>query len=120
MKTTKIFKILTIALMVLFVATLFSTTFGYDALSINQVQAQPNNGVNSVQRIGGHILSIAQAVGVVVAVVMLVVLAIKYIAAAPADKADIKKSAMVYIFGAVLLVGGVGLLSMIQKAAEQL
>ncbi len=50
-----------------------------------------------------------------VAVAMLVVLAIKYISAAPAEKADIKKSAFIYVVGALLLFGGVAVLNIIQN-----
>ena len=49
---------------------------------------------------------------------MLVVLAIKYMSAAPGDKADIKKHAVVYVTGAVVLFGSAGILSIIEKFAS--
>ena len=56
----------------------------------------------------------------VIAVIMLIVLAIKYISAAPSEKADIKKSATIYIVGAVLLFAASGVLAIIQGFAENI
>lgn len=71
----------------------------------------------SVSNLSGMILSIVQIVGVAVAVIMLIVLAIKYISAAPSEKADIKKSATVYIVGAIILFAAAGLLEIIKQFA---
>ena len=73
---------------------------------------------NRTQTVMGQALNIVQIVGMGVAVIMLIVLAIKYISAAPGDKAEIKKHAVVYIVGAVVLFGAAGLLEIIQKFAQ--
>ena len=49
------------------------------------------------------------------AVVMLLALAMKYMISAPSEKADIKKSATVYIVGAIVLFGVSGILSIIEN-----
>ena len=49
------------------------------------------------------------------AVVMLIVLAIKYISAAPNDKAEIKKHAVVYIVGAIVLFAASALLGILKN-----
>ena len=49
---------------------------------------------------------------------MLIVLAIKYISAAPSDKADIKKSATAYIIGAVVLFAASGVIQIIKNFAN--
>ena len=67
----------------------------------------------------GSALVIVQVVGVGVAVIMLVVLAIKYISAAPSDKAEIKKHAVVYVVGAIVLFAASGILGIIRKFADQ-
>ena len=54
-----------------------------------------------------------------VAVIMLIVLAIKYISSAPSEKADIKKSAMIYVVGAIILFAGSGILAIIRSFAEK-
>lgn len=73
---------------------------------------------SSVNKIGGMVLTIAQIVGVAVAIIMLIVLAIKYISAAPNDKAEIKKHAVVYIVGAIVLFAASGLLGIIKNFAS--
>ncbi len=73
-----------------------------------------------IMNVSNMILGIAQVIGVAVAVIMLVILAIKYISAAPSEKGDIKKSAFVYVIGALLLFGGVAVLNIIQRAGEEL
>ena len=71
----------------------------------------------AAQRILQAILTIAQVIGVGVAVIMLIVLAIKYISAAPSDKAEIKKHMVVYIVGAVVLFAASGILEIIKRFA---
>ena len=77
-----------------------------------------SNATESAKNIVGAILSITKVVAVGVALIMLVVLAIKYMSAAPGDKADIKKHAVVYVTGAVVLFGSAGILSIIEKFAS--
>ena len=67
-----------------------------------------------------NIIGIVQIVAVAIAVIMLIWLAIKYISAAPSEKADIKKSALIYIVGAVLLFATTGILGIIRTFAGQL
>lgn len=112
----KLFVALIIAILVLSIG---SVVLGYSIYtSPNTIQPIGNTGVTTVQLIAGNLLSIAQAIGIAVAVIILVVLAIKYITASASDKAEIKKSAVGYIVGAVLLFAGSGILAIIQGFAE--
>ena len=52
-----------------------------------------------------------------VAVTMLVMVAIKYMSAAPGEKADIKKHAVIYVVGAIVMFASTGILGIIQKFA---
>ena len=56
--------------------------------------------------------------GVATAVILLIILAIKYMQAAPGEKADIKKSAIVYVIGAVLLFAATGVLQLVKGLAD--
>lgn len=70
------------------------------------------------QKATGLLTTIATTVKVVavgIAIIMLLALAMKYMAAAPGEKAEIKKSAVVYIVGAVVLFAVTGILTIIQK-----
>ena len=75
------------------------------------------NTSNLISKWLGAALVVVQVVGVGVAVIMLVVLAIKYISAAPSDKAEIKKHAVVYVVGAIVLFAASGILGLIRKFA---
>ena len=66
------------------------------------------------------ILRVVQVIGTAVAVIMLIVLAIKYISAAPGDKAEIKKHAVVYVVGAVILFAATGILGLIQSFSNNI
>ena len=69
----------------------------------------------AVTNLSNQIIGIIQIIGTAIAVVMLIWLAIKYISAAPSEKADIKKSATIYVVGAVLLFGAVSVLEIIEN-----
>ena len=77
----------------------------------------PTGVARSAKEIIQSILTIAQVIGVGVAVIMLVVLAIKYISAAHSDKAEIKKHMVVYVVGAILLFSASGVLEIIKRFA---
>lgn len=66
------------------------------------------------------VITIARVVGVTVAIVMLLVVAMKYMTAAPGEKADIKKSAVVYVVGAIVLFAVTGILGIINTFASNI
>ena len=110
-------RITSIALMVAMIAMCLSNVvFAGDAPI-----PSGNTGGGAATKIGevlSVILGIAQVIGVAIAVIMLVVLAIKYISAAPGDKAEIKKHAVVYIVGAVVLFAAAGILQIIKTFVQ--
>lgn len=63
----------------------------------------------------GAIANVVKIAAMCVAVVMLLALAMKYMVAAPSEKAEIKKSATVYVVGAIVLFGVSGILTIIEK-----
>lgn len=63
------------------------------------------------------VISSARIIGVCFAVVMLLTVAMKYMSAAPGDKADIKKSAVAYVVGAIVLFAVTGILTIIEQFA---
>ena len=118
LKVEKIIAIIMIALLVASVSTIVSAS-GI-IVDPSDIRGQGTGASSAIQTISGDILGVAQVIGVAVAVIMLIVLAIKYISASPEGKAEIKKSAYVYILGAVLLFGGVFILNIIQSFSEGL
>ena len=112
-KTIKIISSIMLVIMVLF--SMSNLVLG-STLDIN-IEGEESDASKAVNDAANIILGIVQVVAVAVAVIMLVVLAIKYISASPEGKAEIKKSAMLYIDGAVLLFAATGILEILKKFA---
>ena len=130
----KSMKIVCLLLVIMMVFTLTSTVFATDYnldKETNPIQNADNDGwidwkpsaydtttaSGSVSKMSNSILSVVQVVGMAVAVIMLIVLAIKYISAAPSDKAEIKKHAVIYVVGAVVLFAATGIMQIIKNFA---
>lgn len=71
----------------------------------------------AAEKVMGAIISIMQVVGVGVAIIMIIYVAIKYMTAAPSEKAEFKKSATAYVVGAVILFATSGILGIIKNFA---
>lgn len=126
--TKKVMKIVALLLAVVFVISLTGSVFATSGKTLensksdnvdqfNKVEFNDGGASGSVQKIIASIINMVQIIGIGVAIIMLVVLAIKYISAAPGDKADIKKHAVVYVVGAVVLFAASGILQIIKSFA---
>lgn len=73
-----------------------------------------------VNKAAGNIIGIARIVCVTIAIVMLLVIAMKYMVSAPGDRADIKKHAVNYVIGAFVLFGISGILTILNNFAQQI
>ena len=125
MKLNKMMKIV-VALLVLAVITIFASQVIFAAIDpedTNQdigtsfVSKDDSGASQAAANIIGMIINIAQVIGMGVAIIMLIVLAIKYISASPEGKAEIKKNATIYIVGAVILFAASGILGIIRRFA---
>lgn len=98
-------------------STIFASNINLDTIT----NATPNSGTENAEKAvagaANGILRIVQIIAMAVAIIMLIVLAIKYISSAPNDKAQIKQHAVVYVVGAVLLFGASGILGLVQNFA---
>ncbi len=117
----KVLTVIMIALMLVASLVTLSNAMSFSEIETSTVteNASDDTGAaSSINNIIGSIITIVQVVGVGVAIIMLIVLAIKYISAAPGDKADIKKHAVVYVVGAIVLFAASGLLGIIKNFAS--
>lgn len=87
------------------------------AYTMFQNASDSTGASGTANKIIGSLITVIQIIGVGVAIIMLVVLAIKYISAAPGDKAEIKKHAVVYVVGAIVLFAASGILGIIKQFA---
>lgn len=109
MKMNKIFKIVLAALLLVTLLGIAGSVFADEIPSLTS--KNPGTITTSLNTALGKVLFVVQMVGMAVAVIMLIVLGIKFITASPDGKAEIKKSAWIYcvgaagIFAASLIVG---------------
>ncbi len=71
-------------------------------------------GINNIL---GAILTVLQVIATGTAIIILIILAMKYIVASAGEKADIKKSAIPYFTGAIILFSGSAIIAIIRRFA---
>lgn len=125
LENNKLLKITKVALIIMTVVSVLFAIMG--AASANNGEgvyrvpgASGGPGVDKVYSISGVILGIVQAIGMSIAVIILVWLGVKYIMASPDGKAEIKKQAFGYILGAVLLFGASWLVPLLKNVIDGL
>ena len=60
-------------------------------------------GENQIQNVGNYIATIIRNIGIVLAVILLMILGIKYMVGSAEEKADYKKTMIPYLVGAILI-----------------
>lgn len=122
-------KIVTITLILILIITILQTaiyaggtqggsSFGWSS-QLNKITTGSGDEevVEPIDNIAGTVVTVAQVISVGVAIIMLIVLGMKYMISAPGDRATIKKHAVVYIVGAIVMFGTGGLLEIIRRFA---
>lgn len=115
----KSIKIIAMILLVAMLAMCFSTV-ALATYSPSDFTGADSAATGNIKGAANKIVGLVKMVAVAVAVIMLVVLGIKYIAASPTEKADIKKGAIIYVVGAIFLFGAAGILQLVQTFSEDL
>ena len=104
----KVMRIISIVLTIVCVAFIASTCFAeIDPKIINGKDAKVDT--TKIGNIGNQIATIIRNVGIVAAVIIIMVLGIKYMIGSAEEKAEYKKTFIPYIVGAVLLFGASGI-----------
>lgn len=117
MKKKNCMKILFVLILVVLIIGISTSSFA----SLGNMKPQVNtDGTQEMLKIGGVILGTIQVIAVAIAVIMLVVIGVRYITASPTEKADVKKTMLIYVAGALLLFAGSGLLGLIQSLADDI
>lgn len=106
----KTLKMLTI---ILIIAMVFSVTMGTISMASSSDSAEVvgelfNGGTadtSGIKGFGANVVDIITTIGIIVAVVVLLVLGIKYMMGSAAEKAEYKKTMIPYLIGAVLIFG---------------
>lgn len=119
-----IIKILTISILVLFFINFYTIisradeSVGTEAIGsfIDESKTKKDtNSVTTAKKVMGATRAIIQVVSISVAVCMLIILAIKYMVSSVSERAEIKKHAVVYVIGAIIIFAVNGIIGIIQQ-----
>ena len=125
MKKTRNLRILITLLLVVFCILGFVSTVSnaYNwSTQINNLDKSNGytNVNNKVTNVVGAAISVIRIIGTGVAIIMLVAIAIKYMSAAPGERAEIKKHAVPYVVGAIVLFASTNILKIIQDFSQNI
>ena len=114
-------KIISILLVVLMALTTVSTVV-LAAPDMSQTIKDMANGTGNqpteVVNLGKTIVTIMQTVGIVVAVVVLLILGVKYMIGSAEEKAEYKKTMIPYLVGAILIFASTTIVNVVYNIAN--
>lgn len=114
MSIKKMTKIVTVLLIVATLLSAFSMVFGVE-IPGGTTGGYEGTGLSTTV---GNIIGIVQFICYAAAVILLVMLGIKFMTASPDGKAEVKKSAVIYVVGAILVFATGLLLNLIKNIAN--
>ena len=120
-KTTinKIMKIITVLVIIGMFASVLSSVFATGASEILNNLTGKQDAANKITPIANQIIGIVKVICYAAAIIMLIFLGVKFITASPEAKADIKKSAIYYVIGAIVVLAAGALLGVISSMSTQ-
>lgn len=107
-KTSKILASILMLVMVLtvFTATSVSASTKVDSEGvISTITGGGTVDTSKVEGFGANVVDIITTIGIIVAVVVLLVLGIKYMMGSASEKAEYKKTMIPYLIGAIIIFG---------------
>lgn len=114
----KMMRIITILATIVLVVSVSSIAFATDAKNITeQINGSGNVTTSGVINAGNKIATIIRVVGAVAAVIILMILGIKYMMGSASEKAEYKKTMIPYVVGAVVLFGATAIAGAVVELA---
>ncbi len=111
-------KIIKIIVAILISITLFTilTQTGFCKIDITKFDGKTDKSeaTNKIAGILGSTLNLVQVIGLGVAIIMLVVIGIRWVGAPANKRVEIKKTLVLYVMGAIFIFAAVGLLQIIK------
>ena len=114
----KIIRIIVTVLIAVFIVSLGNSGFAAisNAQGVKAFNGTSNPvGASAITKIISAVLGVVRTAGAAIAIIMLMTIAAKYIMASAGDRADIKKYAVNYVIGAIILFGTTGILGIVQE-----
>lgn len=119
-KQVKIISIILVVMMAIASISNVVLATGLEADIKAIANGNPANKPTQVTELGKTIVTIMQTVGIVVAIVVLLVLGIKYMMGSAEEKAEYKKTMIPYIVGAVLIFASTTIVTVVYNIATSL
>ena len=102
-----------ILLLNIFTAISYADNFDLSPYGNNaSAPGNANKIIGPTKKVAGIIVSAVRITGTGIALIMITVIGIKYIIASPGDRADIKKSSIQYVVGAIIVFGSSQILAL--------
>ena len=111
-------KFISVILIVLLMFSFSTSTYAANGLiDFNEFEEgndkTPENVKNMINTSTGTVITILRIAGVAIASIMLLAIAMRYMFSSAGDRADIKKHAVSYVVGAIILFGVTGILGIL-------
>ena len=108
--------ILILLITLIFLSTVITNnSYGSDVLNRFKGTSGELTGKTELTTIMASVLDVIRLAGAGIAVIILLVIGIKYAIASVGERADIKKYAINYVIGALVLFGATGILSILKN-----
>ena len=111
--------IISISLMTTTIGIVECAGFSWDATINDLDNGKTSNASTSASNIMKSLITIVRIVATGVAIIMIIFVAMKYMTSAPGERAEIKKHAVPFVVGAIVLFASSGILSIIQTFASE-
>ena len=118
-RTNKLIVALSIIFTILAIGVMSYAT-GVDDILDKMTGNAATEGTTAVTGLGDTIFTIVRVGGIVVAVIILVVLGIKYMVGSAEEKAEYKKTMIPYIIGAILIAASTQIVGIIGDVAKSI
>lgn len=112
MKTSKITKIISLLVIIAALALSFNMVFATTTVTVPKASPVDDKGFNSTI---SNVLGVVTIVCYAAAVILLITLGVKWLIAAPDAKADLKKSAIYYVIGAIMIFAAGAIVDVIRN-----
>lgn len=108
-------------LIILIVITFLLTTYTNASDIVSSMAGYEFHGNNGeIRTMGQKVIGVIQVIGVAISVIMLVVLAVRFMLAAPDGKAEVKKQLTLFVIGAFIFFGATTLLNIVASIGYQI
>lgn len=109
-----------LSILLIFIIVIFMLSNVVLADPISAMEDYDSSGNSTLSNVGSKLYGIILVVGSAVAFVTLVILAIKFMTAAPDEKAEVKKTLIGFVIGVLILICTLTILRILQSIGQSI